>query len=99
MNLIQPKEDPMNVAYRILKASDKSIYWKDLVMLVIKEVYPEDIRIDAALLSEIYTQLNLDGRFSYQKGHLWTLTELLPPETKRARRKKKTDDEDNEEDK
>ena len=43
---------------------------------------------EASKLSEIYTNFCLDGRFQFQKGHMWTLTSYLPQETKRIKRAK-----------
>jgi len=64
------------------------LYWKVLAQGIFDIKYPGLIPT-ADKLSEIYTNFSLDGRFQFQKGHMWTLTIYLPQEAKRVKKSKK----------
>lgn len=74
-----------DVGERILKKVNP-LFWKVLATNIFKLKFPNSTNIQAYQLSEIYTDFCLDGRFQFQKGHLWTLTCFLPQETKRVKR-------------
>ena len=64
------------------------LYWKVLAQGIFDIKYA-GIEPTADKLCEIYTNFSLDGRFQFQKGHMWTLTMYLPQETKRVKKSKK----------
>lgn len=74
-----------DVGERILKKVNP-LFWKVLATNIFKLKFPDSLDMSASRLSEIYTDFCLDGRFQFQKGHLWTLTCFLPQETKRVKR-------------
>ena len=76
-----------DIGYAILNKINP-LYWKVLAQTIFNIKYP-NLEPTADKLSEIYTNFSLDGRFQFQKGHMWTLTSLLPQETKRTKRAKK----------
>lgn len=64
------------------------LYWKVLAQGIFDIKYT-GLNATADKLSEIYTNFSLDGRFQFQKGHMWTLTIYLPQETKHVKKAKK----------
>ena len=81
----------VDIAYQILSETDKDnpIYFKKLIREVIAR-QNKVVQDEAAAISEIYTMLNMDGRFQHVKDGLWGLAEWYPPETKRPRGASKT---------
>ncbi len=76
----------VDIAYRILADNNEQpIYYKDLIMEVI-EKKRKSIQSMAVAISEIYTMINMDGRFQHRGDGRWGLTEWNPPETKRSSR-------------
>ncbi len=74
-----------DVAHHILVSAGTSIYYKDLVMDVIKKTC-KPVQSLAQAISEVYTVINMDSRFHYEGNGQWGLTEWNPPETKRSTR-------------
>ena len=76
----------VDIAYEILSESGKGnpIYFKKLITDVIRKKSGSTTN-DAATISEIYTQINMDSRFYHAGEGLWGLTDWVPPETKRSR--------------
>jgi len=79
-----------DVAYQILKedSNDTALYYKDLILEVLKR-QNRILRYDAQIISEIYTQINMDGRFNFLGQGMWGLSEWVPVETAKRRHKKK----------
>ena len=75
----------VDVAYRILADLGKPIYYKNLITSVI-EKKRKSIQSMAVAISEIYTMINMDGRFQYVGDGQWGLTEWNPPEVKKTSR-------------
>ena len=76
-----PSMTEVDIAYRVLSDSATPIYYKDLITDVI-EKKKKSIQSMAVAISEIYTMINMDGRFQYRGDGKWGLTEWNPPETK-----------------
>ena len=80
------KFSEVEIAYKILDASgkDNPIYYKDLILEVIDKK-KKTVQNGAAVISEIYTMINMDSRFQHVGDGKWGLTEWNPPEVKRTR--------------
>lgn len=81
------KMSEVDIAYRILADLGETMYYKTLITEVINKK-KKSIQSMAVAISEIYTMINMDGRFQYRgdKGEgQWGLTEWTPPEVKRSR--------------
>lgn len=67
----------VDLAYHILKRAGQPVYFRELIeeVLRIKPVGTENWSRTAAA---IYTQLNLDTRFSYQGKGKWSLRSAVP---------------------
>ena len=70
----------VDVAYRILTEGGHSIHYRDLIMEVIKRKH-RPVQSLPATISEIYTLINMDSRFSYAGENQWGLSEWEPQET------------------
>ena len=85
-----PSMSEVDIAYRVLADLGAPLYYKKLITNVI-EKKKKTIQSMAVAISEIYTMVNMDGRFQYRGDGKWGLTEWYPPETKtRGSRTKKT---------
>ena len=73
----------MDVAYDILAKKGEPVYYKDLVLEVIKKK-SKPMQSPSHTISEVYTQINMDSRFQHMGKSMWGLTEWNPQETKRA---------------
>ena len=73
----------MDVAYHVLTKEGHTMYYKDLVLEVIK-LKRKPVQSMSAVISEVYTQINMDSRFHYEGEGQWGLTEWNPPEVKRT---------------
>ena len=71
----------VDIAYRVLADLGTPLYYKNLITNVI-EKKKKTIQSMAVAISEIYTMINMDGRFQYRGDGQWGLTEWNPPETK-----------------
>ena len=79
----------VDLAYKILSdaGKDNSIYYKDLILDILKRKKKE-VQNEAAAISEVYTMINMDSRFQHVGDGKWGLVEWNPPELKRGRGKK-----------
>lgn len=67
----------LDVAYRIVKASDKPVEFKELAEKVAAELgFSEDEK--KARIAQFYTNLSIDGRFVVLTDNYWTLREKVP---------------------
>ncbi len=73
----------VDIAYDILTSAKQTIYYKDLVLEVI-EKKQKPVQSLSVAISEVYTMINMDGRFHYEGDGKWGLTEWNPPEVKRT---------------
>ena len=81
------KMSETDIAYRILADLGEPLYYKTLITNVIDKK-KKSVQSMAVAISEIYTMINMDGRFQYrgESGEgKWGLTEWTPPEVKRTR--------------
>ncbi len=74
----------MDIAKLILEKAGYSIYWRDLIMEVIR-LKRKSVQSMSAAIAEIYTQLNMDSRFYHEGDGRWALTVWRPIETKRGK--------------
>ena len=76
----------VDLAYKILSESGKEnpLYFKKLIREVIAKKN-KVVQNEAAVISEIYTMINMDSRFQHVGDGLWGLADWYPPETKRSR--------------
>lgn len=72
-----------DVAYYILTANGKPVFFKDLITEVIEKKC-KPVQSLSAAISEVYTLINMDSRFHYEGEGKWGLTEWNPPEVKRS---------------
>lgn len=81
---INDNDDYTTVAELILQKIHP-LYWKVLITAVLNL---KGVQVNAQTLSEAYTNICLNGKFQFQKGHMWTLTRFLPQETKKKKHAK-----------
>lgn len=76
----QAKETPMvDLAFLILKAANTPFYYRDLMMEIAKvKGIPEESIKD--VIAQIYTEINIDGRFACVGKNLWGLKRWYPVE-------------------
>ncbi len=76
----------VDIAYQILSEAGKEnpLYFKNLIREVIAR-QGKVVQNEAAVISEIYTMINMDSRFQHVGNGYWGLTDWYPPETKRTR--------------
>lgn len=74
----------VDLAYQILTKAGKDnyIYYKDLILEILQKKN-KSTQNEAAAISEVYTMINMDSRFQYDKDGKWGLTEWNPPEAKK----------------
>ena len=72
-----------DIAYAILSKKGEPIYYKDLVVDVIKKK-SKPVQSLSRAISEVYTQINMDSRFHHVGKSMWGLTEWNPPEVKKS---------------
>ena len=80
-----PSMSEVDIAYRVLADLGEPIYYKKLITNVI-EKKRKSVQSMAVAISEIYTMINMDGRFQYRGDGQWGLTEWNPPEVKKSGR-------------
>ncbi len=78
----------VDVAYYILTQKGEPIYYKDLVLEVIEKRH-KPVQSLSNTISEVYTLINMDSRFSYtgrnEEGKsMWGLSEWVQVEPKRT---------------
>lgn len=77
----------VDVAHAILMKNGAPMYYKDLVMEVIKKMHKPQQSLSNTI-AEVYTLINMDSRFHFEGRNeegksMWGLTEWMPPEEKR----------------
>lgn len=78
----QAREVPMvDLAFNILKSANTPFYYRDLMNEVakIKGYTEEDI---LRLIAQLYTEINVDGRFACVGNNLWGLKRWYPVDNK-----------------
>jgi DNA-directed RNA polymerase subunit delta len=76
----QAKEMPMvDLAFIVLKAANEPFYFRDLMTEVakIKEIKEDDVM---EVIAQLYTEINIDGRFACVGTNLWGLKRWYPLE-------------------
>lgn len=76
----QAQEIPMvDLAYMILKAANTPFYYRDLLMEIakVKGITEEEIK---EVMAQIYTEINIDGRFACVGKNVWGLKSWYPVE-------------------
>jgi len=74
----QAKEMPMvDVAFEILKAANTPFYYRDLMKEIakVKGLSDEEAR---EVIAQVYTEINIDGRFACVGQNLWGLKRWYP---------------------
>ncbi|ANE45899.1 DNA-directed RNA polymerase subunit delta [Paenibacillus swuensis] len=80
INPEQAKEMPMvDLAFEVLKAANTPFYYRDLMMEIskIKGLSEEEVM---QVIAQIYTEINIDGRFACIGSNLWGLKRWYPVE-------------------
>lgn len=76
----QAKEMPMvDLAFEVLKASNTPYYYRDLMQEIakIKGLSDEEVM---QVIAQLYTEINIDGRFACVGNNLWGLKRWYPVE-------------------
>ncbi|RKN85726.1 DNA-directed RNA polymerase subunit delta [Paenibacillus ginsengarvi] len=76
----QAKEMPMvDLAFEVLKASKNPFYYRDLMQEIakIKGLSDDDVM---QVIAQLYTEINIDGRFACVGTNLWGLKRWYPVE-------------------
>lgn len=74
----QVKEMPMvDLAFRVLKAVNKTMYYRDLMTEVAK-VKGISKGETTEVIAQLYTEINIDGRFACVGGNYWGLKRWYP---------------------
>lgn len=80
INPERAKEMPMvDLAFEVLKAANTPFYYRDLMMEIakIKGLSEEEVM---QVIAQIYTEINIDGRFACVGTNLWGLKRWYPVE-------------------
>jgi DNA-directed RNA polymerase subunit delta len=78
----QAREVPMvDLAFNILKAANTPFYYRDLMAEIakVKGYTEEDV---LRLIAQLYTEINVDGRFACVGNNLWGLKRWYPVDNK-----------------
>ncbi|MGN7384318.1 RNAP delta factor [Chlamydia abortus] len=78
----QAKEMPMvDLAFMVLKAANTPFYYRDLMQEIakIKGFSEEEVM---QVIAQLYTEINVDGRFACVGNNLWGLKRWYPVDTK-----------------
>lgn len=78
MNSEQAKEMPMvDLAFEILKSANTPFYYRDLMTEIakIKGLSDDDVM---QVIAQLYTEINIDGRFACVGANLWGLKRWYP---------------------
>jgi DNA-directed RNA polymerase subunit delta len=100
----QAKEMPMvDLAFIVLKAANTPFYYRDLMMEIAKiKGFSDDTVMQ--VIAQLYTEINVDGRFACVGNNLWGLKRWYPIDNKsddamgNAKRPRIINDEDDDED-
>ncbi|MBD2871598.1 DNA-directed RNA polymerase subunit delta [Paenibacillus arenilitoris] len=74
------KEMPMvDLAFEVLKAANTPYYYRDLMMEIakIRGLSAEDVN---QFIAQVYTEINIDGRFACVGSNMWGLKRWYPVE-------------------
>ncbi len=67
----------VELAYRLLQKTGKSMYFRELITEVL-EMKGRRIHSLARAISEVHTQINMDSRFVHMGKGMWGLVEWSP---------------------
>jgi DNA-directed RNA polymerase subunit delta len=74
------REMPMvDLAFEVLKASNTPFYYRDLMMEIAKQRSFSQEQINE-VIAQLYTEINIDGRFACVGGNVWGLKRWYPVE-------------------
>jgi DNA-directed RNA polymerase subunit delta len=74
----QAKEMPMvDLAFEVLKSANTPFYYRDLMMEIAKIKGLSDDEV-MAVIAQLYTEINIDGRFACVGSNLWGLKRWYP---------------------
>ncbi|GIQ64941.1 DNA-directed RNA polymerase subunit delta [Paenibacillus cisolokensis] len=74
------REMPMvDLAFEVLKAANTPFYYRDLITEIAKIRGLSDEELDQ-VIAQIYTEINIDGRFACVGGNTWGLKRWYPVE-------------------
>jgi DNA-directed RNA polymerase subunit delta len=78
----QAKELPMvDLAFSVLKAANTPFYYRDLMMEIAKiKGFSDDVVMQ--VIAQLYTEINVDGRFACVGNNLWGLKRWYPIDNK-----------------
>jgi DNA-directed RNA polymerase subunit delta len=100
----QAKEMPMvDLAFIVLKAANTPFYYRDLMTEIAKIKSFSDDQV-MQVIAQLYTEINVDGRFACVGNNLWGLKRWYPIDNKaddamgNAKRPRIINDEDDDED-
>lgn len=80
INAEQAKEMPMvDLAFEVLKASKNPYYYRDLMQEIAKIKGLTDEQV-MEVIAQLYTEINIDGRFACVGTNLWGLKRWYPVE-------------------
>lgn len=80
INAEQAKEMPMvDLAFEVLKASKNPYYYRDLMQEIAKIKGLTDDQV-MQVIAQLYTEINIDGRFACVGTNLWGLKRWYPVE-------------------
>ena len=74
------KEMPMvDLAFEVLKAANTPYYYRDLMMEIakVRKLSADDIN---QVIAQVYTEINIDGRFACVGSNMWGLKRWYPVE-------------------
>lgn len=80
ISLEEAKEMPMvDLAFVVLKAANTPFYYRDLMFDIakIKGISDEEVK---QVIAQLYTEINIDGRFACVGNNLWGLKRWYPVE-------------------
>jgi len=97
------KEMPMvDLAFEVLKAANTPYYYRDLMMEIakVRKLSADDIN---QVIAQVYTEINIDGRFACVGSNMWGLKRWYPVERNEdpianAKRPRIINDEDDDDD-
>lgn len=74
------REMPMvDLAYELLKSANTPFYYRDLMIEIAKMRGLSDDQV-TAVIAQLYTEINIDGRFACVGGNVWGLKRWYPVE-------------------
>lgn len=74
------KEIPMvDLAFELLKAANQPYYYRDLIVAIAKIRGLSDDALNQ-VIAQVYTEINIDGRFACVGGNMWGLKRWYPVE-------------------